>query len=104
MSTWKGAATRGERVHQLPAGQLSGGGCAGLRSLRAWRACVGGMARTRAKGGACRRVRAHTVTLERAHACQGRSVPGYIITVVRDGCCWEVTHRFSEWRELDKSR
>ena len=34
--------------------------------------------------------------------CGGRSVTGYVITVVRNGCCWEVVHRFSEWRDLHK--
>jgi hypothetical protein len=32
----------------------------------------------------------------------GRTVPAYIITVVRGGQCWQVSHRFSDWIELDK--
>ena len=32
----------------------------------------------------------------------GRSVPAYTITVVRGGDCWQVSHRFSDWLELDK--
>ena len=32
----------------------------------------------------------------------GRSVPAYTITVVRGGHCWQVSHRFSDWIELDR--
>lgn len=32
----------------------------------------------------------------------GRTVPAYTITVVRGGRCWQVSHRFSDWLELDR--
>lgn len=32
----------------------------------------------------------------------GRTVPAYTITVVRGGQCWQVSHRFSDWVELDR--
>ena len=31
-----------------------------------------------------------------------KSVPAYTITVVRGGHCWQVSHRFSDWVELDR--
>ena len=30
------------------------------------------------------------------------SVPAYTLTVVRGGQCWQVSHRFSDWLELDR--
>ena len=30
-----------------------------------------------------------------------KPVPAYTLTVVRGGHCWQVSHRFSDWRELD---
>jgi len=32
----------------------------------------------------------------------GKSVPAYTLTVVRGGRCWQVSHRFSDWLELDR--
>lgn len=32
----------------------------------------------------------------------GKSVPAYTLTVVRGGHCWQVSHRFSDWLELDR--
>jgi len=32
----------------------------------------------------------------------GKSVPAYTLTVVRGGRCWQVSHRFSDWVELDR--
>jgi hypothetical protein len=31
-----------------------------------------------------------------------QTVPAYTITVVRGGHCWQVSHRFSDWIELDR--
>ena len=32
----------------------------------------------------------------------GKSVPAYTLTVVRGGRCWQVSHRYSDWLELDR--
>lgn len=32
-----------------------------------------------------------------------RDVPTYTITVIRAGCCWQVAHRYSDWRRLHRA-
>lgn len=31
-----------------------------------------------------------------------QSVPAYVITSIRGGCCWQVYHRYSDWLELTR--